>query len=85
MIILDGDDDAVVKREIIVLDDDDVNEGTGEPMRPQMVYVDEHTCIGCKHCAMIAQSMFFMEPDLGRARVFQQWGDDGWRNHRNCH
>jgi ferredoxin len=25
----------------------------------QMVYVDEHTCIGCTNCAMIAQSTFF--------------------------
>ncbi len=25
---------------------------------------------------MIAQSTFFMEPEQGRARVFQQWGDD---------
>lgn len=41
-----------------------------------MVYVDEHSCIGCTHCAGIAQSTFFMESGLGRARVFQQWGDD---------
>jgi ferredoxin len=25
---------------------------------------------------MVAQSTFFMEPEHGRARVFQQWGDD---------
>jgi hypothetical protein len=25
---------------------------------------------------MIAQSTFFMEPENGRARVFEQWGDD---------
>jgi ferredoxin len=54
----------------------DVDEETGEPIRTQMVYVDEHTCIGCTHCAGVAQSTFFMEPYLGRARVFQQWGDD---------
>ncbi len=24
----------------------------------------------------VAQSTFFMEPEHGRARVFQQWGDD---------
>ena len=41
-----------------------------------MVYVDEVTCIGCTNCAMIAQSTFFMEPEHGRARVFEQWGDD---------
>lgn len=48
----------------------------GEPVRSKMVYVDEHTCIGCTNCAMIAQSTFFMHQDHGRARVFQQWGDD---------
>lgn len=51
-------------------------EETGELIRTQMVYVDEHSCIGCTHCAGVAQSTFFMEPELGRARVFQQWGDD---------
>jgi ferredoxin len=49
---------------------------TGEPFRQQMVYVDEHTCIGCTNCAMIAQSTFFMHEEHGRARVFRQWGDD---------
>jgi ferredoxin len=49
---------------------------TGEPIRSQMVYVDEHTCIGCTNCAMIAQSTFFMNDEHGRARVFDQWGDD---------
>lgn len=54
----------------------EVDEETGEPVRTQMVYVDEHTCIGCTNCAMIAQSTFFMHSEHGRARVFQQWGDD---------
>ena len=36
----------------------------------------EHACIGCTNCAMVAQSTFFMESGLGRARVFNQWGDD---------
>jgi ferredoxin len=49
---------------------------TGEPFRQQMVYVDEHTCIGCTNCAMVAGSTFFMQDDHGRARVFRQWGDD---------
>ena len=53
-----------------------VDEETGEPVRSQMVYVEEHTCIGCTNCAMIAQSTFFMHQEHGRARVFQQWGDD---------
>lgn len=52
------------------------DEETGELVRTQMVYVDEHTCIGCTNCAMIAQSTFFMHSEHGRARVFQQWGDD---------
>lgn len=52
------------------------DEETGENIRTQMVYVDEVTCIGCTNCAMIAQSTFFMEQEHGRARVFQQWGDD---------
>lgn len=53
----------------------DVDEN-GKPVRSQMVYVDEHTCIGCTNCATTAPSTFFMEDYLGRARVFQQWGDD---------
>jgi len=32
--------------------------------------------IGCTNCAMIAQSTFFMHDEHGRARVFDQWGDD---------
>jgi ferredoxin len=54
----------------------ELDEETGEPARSQMVYVDEHTCIGCTNCAMIAQSTFFMHQEHGRARVFNQWGDD---------
>ena len=34
-----------------------------------MTYVDETTCIGCKNCALVARSTFYMEDDLGRARV----------------
>ena len=52
------------------------DEETGDLVRTQMVYVDEHTCIGCTNCATIAQSTFFMHSEHGRARVFQQWGDD---------
>jgi ferredoxin len=54
----------------------DIDEETGEPVRTQMVYVDEHACIGCTNCAMIAGNTFFMQQDYGRARVFSQWGDD---------
>lgn len=49
---------------------------TGEAIRQQMVYVDEHACIGCTNCANWAESTFFMEEEHGRARVFSQWGDD---------
>ena len=35
-----------------------------------------HKSIGCTNCAMIAQSTFFMHQEHGRARVFEQWGDD---------
>jgi len=52
------------------------DEENDEPVRAQHVYVDEVSCIGCTNCAMIAQSTFFMENEQGRARVFQQWGDD---------
>jgi len=52
------------------------DEELDEPVRAQHVYVDEVTCIGCTNCASIAQSTFFMEGEHGRARVFQQWGDD---------
>jgi len=52
------------------------DEDSGDLIRTQMVYVDEVTCIGCTNCAMIAQSTFFMDSEHGRARVFQQWGDD---------
>mmetsp|Transcript_197 Transcript_197/g.409 ORF Transcript_197/g.409 Transcript_197/m.409 type:complete len:441 (-) Transcript_197:330-1652(-) len=73
-------------RNTMYIEDDDLKEveshtkvqkdpETGEPIRQQMVYVDEHTCIGCTNCAMIAQSTFFMDDEHGRARVFQQWGD----------
>jgi len=54
----------------------ELDEETGEPIRSQMVYVDEHTCIGCTNCATVAPSTFFMEDSLGRARVYQQWGNN---------
>ena len=39
------------------------------------VYVDEITCIGCKHCAHVARNTFYIEPDYGRSRVVRQDGD----------
>lgn len=43
--------------------------------RQQGVYVDENICIGCKHCAHVASNTFYIEPDHGRSRVFNQDGD----------
>ena len=47
----------------------------GGVLRQKGVYVDEVTCIGCKHCAHIAHNTFYIEPEHGRSRVFQQDGD----------
>ena len=66
----DVDLETVESHRMVELDEE------GEPVRSQMVYVDEHSCIGCTNCAMIAQSTFFMHSEHGRARVFSQWGDD---------
>lgn len=58
-----------------------VSERTGlEPelggvVRQKGVYVDEVTCIGCKHCAHVARNTFYIEPDYGRSRVIRQDGD----------
>ena len=53
----------------------DRDEETNEVIRDQSVYVDEHDCIGCTNCAQYASQTFFMEEELGRARVHTQWGD----------
>ncbi|HEY9737340.1 MAG TPA: ferredoxin [Trichocoleus sp.] len=47
----------------------------GGLFRQKGVYVDEIACIGCKHCAHIARNTFYMEPDHGRSRVYNQDGD----------
>ena len=47
----------------------------GGMLRQKGVYVDEITCIGCKHCAHVAHNTFYIEADHGRSRVFQQDGD----------
>lgn len=47
----------------------------GGELRQKGVYVDEITCIGCKHCAHVAPSTFYIEPDYGRSRVYRQDGD----------
>jgi ferredoxin len=47
----------------------------GGLVRQTGVYVDEITCIGCKHCAHVARNTFYIEPDYGRSRVIRQDGD----------
>ena len=47
----------------------------GGELRQEAVYVDEVTCIGCKHCAHVAPNTFYIEPDYGRSRVYNQDGD----------
>jgi ferredoxin len=47
----------------------------GGIVRQKGVYVDEITCIGCKHCAHVARNTFYIEPDYGRSRVVRQDGD----------
>ncbi len=47
----------------------------GGVVRQRGVYVDEVTCIGCKHCAHVARNTFYIEPDYGRSRVVRQDGD----------
>lgn len=47
----------------------------GGQLRQKGVYVDEVTCIGCKHCAHVARNTFYIEPDHGRSRVVRQDGD----------
>ncbi|PLZ48562.1 ferredoxin, partial [Fischerella thermalis] len=39
----------------------------GGMLRQKGVYVDEITCIGCKHCAFVARNTFYIEPDYGRS------------------
>ena len=47
----------------------------GMPLLARFTYVDEDTCIGCTHCALVARNTFLMEDGLGKARVYQQAGD----------
>jgi ferredoxin len=47
----------------------------GGIFRQKGVYVDEVTCIGCKHCAHVARNTFYIEPNYGRSRVVRQDGD----------
>ncbi len=47
----------------------------GGELRQKGVYTDETTCIGCKHCAHVAPNTFYIEPEYGRSRVYNQDGD----------
>jgi len=47
----------------------------GGVIRQKGVFVDEPTCIGCRHCAHVARNTFYIEPGYGRSRVFRQDGD----------
>jgi len=47
----------------------------GGLIRQKGSYVDEKSCIGCKHCTHVAPNTFCLEPNHGRARVFKQDGD----------
>ena len=62
----------VASHELIEVDED------GDPIvsADRMVFIDEATCIGCTMCASIAPLTFLMEDDFGRARTFNQEGDD---------
>ena len=61
----------VNSHELVALDED------GDPRdHARFVFVDEPACIGCYGCKNIAPSTFLMEDEYGRARVFQQYGDD---------
>ncbi|KAM0855391.1 hypothetical protein ACQ4PT_049801 [Festuca glaucescens] len=39
------------------------------------VFVDEFSCIGCKNCANVCSKVFEIEEDFGRARVYNQSGN----------
>ncbi len=47
----------------------------GGVLRQNGVYVDEITCIGCKHCAHVARNTFYIEESYGKSRVIRQDGD----------
>jgi ferredoxin len=47
----------------------------GGTYRQKGVYVDEVTCVGCRHCALIARNTFYIEESYGRSRAFRQDGD----------
>lgn len=48
----------------------------GEPVQLRFAYVDEMDCVGCTYCNSVAPDTFYMEEEAGRARVFNQGGND---------
>tara|TARA_B110001452_G_scaffold227681_1_gene202705 strand:+ start:83 stop:1063 length:981 start_codon:yes stop_codon:yes gene_type:complete len=60
----------------------DEDEGFWPPDVPKerdakaMLWVDQHSCIGCRWCAGVARSTFQMEDEYGTAKVVQQGGDN---------
>ena len=48
----------------------------GGELREKAIWVDEAACIGCQYCVHVATNTFFVDEDLGRARVIRQNGDD---------
>ncbi|MCO5587734.1 hypothetical protein L7F22_041686 [Adiantum nelumboides] len=45
------------------------------PDRPQGIFVDENSCIGCRECVFHARRTFAMDESCGSARVTSQWAD----------
>lgn len=45
------------------------------PDRPQGIFVDENSCIGCRECVFRARNTFSMDDSSGCARVTCQWAD----------
>ena len=48
----------------------------GGELREKAIWVDEASCIGCQYCVHVASNTFFVDEDLGRARVIRQNGDN---------
>ena len=67
---MEGPDGTDSSHKFVELDD------SGEPLQARFVYVDEYSCVGCTLCTGVATNTFMMEEEYGRARVFNQEGDD---------
>ncbi|CAH9135509.1 unnamed protein product [Cuscuta epithymum] len=51
-----------------------INPFLDESSSKDHVFVDEFSCIGCKNCANVCSTVFGIEEDFGRARVYNQSG-----------